>query len=116
MTDQFQTIAAAFSGAVLSQQHRPLRLRWRAQEARFSQWLLVQRVDIEEACLEGLQAKLTCVSSDPELPLQALLGQPLGIEIVTDRGALHHTNGIITEARAGQADGALRVYQKTSVS
>lgn len=113
MTDQFQTIAAAFAGVVLSQQRRPLRLRWRAQEARFAQWLLVQRVDIEEACLEGLQAKLTCVSSDPELPLQALLGQPLGIEIVTDRGALHHTNGIITEARAGHADGALRVYQLT---
>ncbi|WP_232729604.1 type VI secretion system Vgr family protein [Herbaspirillum huttiense] len=113
MTDQFQTIAAAFAGAVLSQQHRPLRLRWRAQETHFAQWLLVQRVDIEEACLEGMQAKLTCVSSDPELPLQALLGQPLGIEMVTDRGGLHHTNGIITEARAGQADGALRVYQLT---
>ena len=113
MTDQFQTIAAAFAGAVLSQQHRPLRLRWRSQETYFAQWLLVQRVDIEEACLEGMQAKLTCVSSDPELPLQALLGQPLGIEMVTDRGGLHHTNGIITEARAGQADGALRVYQLT---
>nr|WP_243442881.1 contractile injection system protein, VgrG/Pvc8 family [Herbaspirillum sp. B39] len=113
MTDQFQTIAAAFSGAVLSQQHRPLRLRWRAQETRFAQWLLVQQVDIEEAWLEGLLAKLTCVSSDPELPLQDLLGQPLGIEMVTDRGGLHHTNGIITEARAGQADGALRVYQLT---
>lgn len=113
MTDQFQTIAAAFAGAVLSQLHRPLRLRWRAQETRFAQWLLVQQVDIEEAWLEGLLAKLTCVSSDPELPLQDLLGQPLGIEMVTDRGALHHTNGIITEARTGQADGALRVYQLT---
>lgn len=113
MTDHLQTIAAAFASAVLSQQHRPLRLRWRPQETRFAQWLLVQRVDIEEAWLDGLQAKLTCVSSDPELPLQALLGQPLGIEMVTDRGGLHHTNGIITEARAGQADGALRIYQLT---
>ncbi len=113
MTDHFQTITAAFASAVLSQQHRPLRLRWRPQESRFAHSLLVQRVDLKEAWLEGLQAKLTCVSSDPELPLQDLLGQPLGIEMVTDRGGLHHTNGIITEARAGQADGALRVYQLT---
>lgn len=113
MTDHFQRITAAFASTVLSQKFRPLRLRWRPQEARFEQLLLVQGVDLREAWLEGLQAQLTCVSSDPELPLQALLGQPLGIEMVTDRGGLHHTNGIITDARACQADGALRIYQLT---
>lgn len=113
MTDHFQRITAAFASAVLSQKFRPLRLRWRPQETRFEQLLLVQGVDLREAWLEGLQAQLTCVSSDPELPLQALLGQPLGIEMVTDRGHLHHTNGIITDARACQADGALRIYQLT---
>ena len=48
MTDHLQTIAAAFASAVLSQQHRPLRLRWRPQESRFAHWLLVQRVELPE--------------------------------------------------------------------
>ncbi|EOA04082.1 VGR-related protein [Herbaspirillum frisingense GSF30] len=73
----------------------------------------MQRVEIREAMFEGMHGHLTCISIDPDLPLHELLGQPLGIEMVNDRGGLHHINGIITEARAGQADGALRVYHLT---
>ncbi|ADJ61776.1 type VI secretion system tip protein VgrG [Herbaspirillum seropedicae] len=113
MTDHFATITAAFASAILSQNLRPIRLRWGPQEQRFEQSLLLQRVDIQETLLEGMQVQLTCVSTDPDLPLHTLLGQPLGVEMVTDRGRLHHTNGLITDACAGHADGALRVYQLT---
>jgi hypothetical protein len=113
MTDNLSTVTTAFAQAILTQQYRPLRLRWSQRETHFSQQLLVQRVELREALLEGLEGQLTCLSIDPDLPLQELLGQPIGVEMVTDRGGLHHINGLITDARAGHADGALRVYQLT---
>lgn len=113
MTDNLSTVTTAFAQAILTQQYRPLRLRWSQRETHFSQQLLVQRVELREALLEGLEGQLTCLSIDPDLPLQELLGQPIGVEMVTDRGGLHHINGLITYARAGHADGALRVYQLT---
>ncbi len=111
MSDTRSTISAAFAKAILSQENRPIRLRWSQRETHLEELLLVQRVEISEALFEGMQGHLTCLSIDPDLPLHELIGQPLGVEMVNDRGGLHHINGLITEARAGQADGALRVYQ-----
>ena len=113
MIDPRSALSAAFAKTILSRENRPIRLRWSQRETHFEELLLVQRVEIREAMFEGMQGHLTCISIAPDLPLHELLGQPLGIEMVNDRGGLHHINGIITEARAGQADGALRVYHLT---
>lgn len=113
MIDPRSALSAAFAKTILSRENRPIRLRWSQRETHFEELLLVQRVEIREAMFEGMHGHLTCISIDPDLPLHELLGQPLGIEMVNDRGGLHHINGIITEARAGQADGALRVYHLT---
>ena len=113
MIDPRSALSAAFAKTILSRENRPIRLRWSQRETHFEELLLVQRVEIREAMNEGMHGHLTCISIDPDLPLHELLGQALGIEMINDRGGLHHINGIITEARAGQADGALRVYHLT---
>jgi len=47
------------------------------------------------------------------LPLNAFIGLPLSVQMVTDRGALHSICAIVTDARAGQSDGSLATYQLT---
>jgi len=107
-------IRSALAGLLVDAQ-RPIRLRLAAsREPRavpLDGLLLVQRIEIHEAVFEGLEAHVTCLSANAELPLAALLGVPVEIQFVTDRGRLRRFCALVTEARAGQSDGGLAVFQ-----
>jgi len=109
-------IRSALAG-LLVDAHRPIRLRLAAsREARavpLDGLLLVQRIEIHEGVFEGLSAHITCLSASADLPLAAFLGVPIEVQLVTDRGRLRRFCALVTEARAGQSDGGLAVFQLT---
>lgn len=108
-TDLLQAIA---SGA-LDQNNRPVRLEWGNGQSTLQQVLLLQRLDITEGLMSGINGYLTCVSARADLPEKGFLGVPVSVQMVTDRGQLHAVNGIVTDVRAGQSDGSLTSYQLT---
>jgi type VI secretion system secreted protein VgrG len=95
----------------LSTAHRPLRLRLAHSEQLSDDVLLPQRIVGTEAICGGIEYRVACIASSPRLPLKELIALPAEIQIVTDRGQLRSICGIVTEARAGDCDGALATYQ-----
>ena len=95
----------------LSTAHRALRLRLAHAEALLDDVLLPQRIEGSEAICGRLAYRVSCIASDATLPLKELIALPAEIQVVTDRGQLRSICGIVTEARSGDADGALATYQ-----
>jgi type VI secretion system secreted protein VgrG len=95
----------------LSTAHRPLRLRLAHSEQLSDDVLLPQRIVGTEAICGGFEYRVACIASSPRLPLKELIALPAEIQIVTDRGQLRSVCGVVTEARAGDCDGALATYQ-----
>jgi len=95
----------------LSTAHRALRLRLAHAEELLDDILLPQRFTGSEAICGGLEYRVSCVASDPTLPLKELIALPAEIQVVTDRGQLRSVCGIVTEVRSGDSDGALATYQ-----
>lgn len=95
----------------LSTAHRALRLRLAHAEELSDDILLPQRISGLESICGGVEYRVSCVASDPALPLKELIALPVEIQVVTDRGQLRRICGIVTEARSGDADGALATYQ-----
>jgi type VI secretion system secreted protein VgrG len=95
----------------LSTAHRALRLRLAHAEGLADDVLLPQQIAGTESICGGIEYRVACVASDPALPLKSLIALPAEIQVVTDRGALRSICGIVTEARAGDSDGALTTYQ-----
>lgn len=95
----------------LSTAHRALRLRLAHAEELSDDILLPQRISGVEAICGGIEYRVSCVASDPTVPLKELIALPAEIQIVTDRGQLRSICGIVTEARSGDSDGALATYQ-----
>ena len=73
--------------------------------------LLPQRVVGSEAVCGGIDYRIACLASSPHLPLKELIALPAELQFVTDRGQLRSVCGIVTEARAGDADGGLAAYE-----
>ena len=95
----------------LSTAHRALRLRLAHAEGLSDDILLPQRITGVESICGGIDYRVSCVASDPTLPLKELIALPAEIQVVTDRGQLRSICGIVTEARSGDSDGALATYQ-----
>ena len=95
----------------LSTAHRALRLRLAHAEGLSDDILLPQRITGAESICGGIDYRVSCVASDPTLPLKELIALPAEIQVVTDRGQLRSICGIVTEARSGDSDGALATYQ-----
>jgi type VI secretion system secreted protein VgrG len=95
----------------LSTAHRPLRLRLAQAGQLADDILLPQRVVGSEAICGGIEYRVACVASSPHLPLKELIALPAEIQFVTDRGQLRSVCGLVTEARAGDSDGALASYE-----
>lgn len=72
--------------------------------------LLPQRIVGSEAICGGIEYRIACLADTPALPLKELIALPVEIQFVTDLGQLRSVCGIVTEARAGDSDGALSVY------
>ena len=95
----------------LTTAHRSIRLRLGHADHLADAVLLPQRVSGSESVCGNLEYTVTCVASTPRLPLKELIALPAEIQFVTDRGQLRSACGIVAEARAGDYDGGLGVYQ-----
>jgi type VI secretion system secreted protein VgrG len=95
----------------LTTAHRPIRLRLGNADHLADELLLPQRVQGQEAVCGGFEYLITCVADTPRLPLKELIALPAELQMVTDRGQLRSICGIVAEARAGDHDGGLAVYQ-----
>lgn len=96
---------------VLSTAHRPLRLRLAHGGQLAEDVLLPQRVVGREAICGGIDYRVACVASSPHIALKDLIALPAELQFVTDRGHTRSVCGIVTEARAGDADGGLAGYE-----
>ncbi len=95
----------------LTTAHRPIRLRLGHADHLADELLLPQRVQGVESVCGGFEYVVTCVADTPRLPLKELIALPAELQMVTDRGQLRGICGIVAEARAGDHDGGLAVYQ-----
>lgn len=91
--------------------NRPLRLRLGATPQLPQGALIPQRLYYTEAICGALQCRVLCVSVHAALPLDSLIAVPAALDIVSDSGQLRSICGIITQASAGDSDGALAAYQ-----
>jgi type VI secretion system secreted protein VgrG len=103
----------AFASPSLTQSNRAFRLHWVSAQSSLEQVLIAHRIDISEGLCSGIVGHVTCLSTRADLPLNAFIGLPLSVQMVTDRGALHPICAIVTDARADQSDGSLATYQLT---
>lgn len=95
----------------LSTAHRPLRLHLAHAGQLAEDVLLPQRVVGSEAICGGIDYRIACLASSPHIALKDLIALPAELQFVTDRGQLRSVCGIVTEARAGDADGGLAGYE-----
>lgn len=94
-----------------SQRRRAIRLGWAEPHRQFEDRLLAQRVDLREGLCTGIDGCVSCVSTQAGIPLSTLIGLPISVRFVTDRGDLHAVDGIVVDAREGESDGSLSIYQ-----
>ncbi|MGJ7916640.1 type VI secretion system Vgr family protein [Massilia sp. LXY-6] len=95
----------------LNTAHRPLRLRLAHAGQLAEDILLPQRVVGSEAVCGGIEYRVACLAGSPHLPLKEFIALPAEIQFVTDRGQVRSVCGLVTEARAGDSDGALAAYE-----
>ncbi|KGX35708.1 type VI secretion system Vgr family protein [Burkholderia pseudomallei] len=112
MTNLNDTLRNFASGAV-DWNKRPVALHFGAAQAALGHLLALQRASVQEGLMTGIHGRLTCVSTRRDLPPGVLLGIPVSIRLITDRGQPHTVNAIISDVQIGQSDGELCVYQLT---
>jgi len=91
-------------------ENRPLQLALAFPEGTSVDTLLPQRLHGSESICGGFEYRVLCVSDNATLPLKDFIAVPAEVRIVTDRGQLRRICGIVTQAEAGQSDGALASY------
>jgi hypothetical protein len=101
----------AFASPSLTQSNRAFRLHWVSAQSSLEQVLIAHRIDISEGLCSGIVGHVTCLSTRADLPLNAFIGLPLSVQMVTNRGALHPICAIVTDARGpvGRVAGDLPV-------
>ncbi|OJA48522.1 type VI secretion system Vgr family protein [Burkholderia ubonensis] len=104
-------IPRVFAGALPSQEARPFRLYWRSRRDDLDGLLLVQRIDIQESLCGGIEGQLACISTTAGIPLETFLGEPVMVQMMTDRGDAQPVCGIVTDAYEGESDGGLASYR-----
>ena len=91
--------------------NRPLRLRLGTSPRLPPGSLIPQTVFGHEAVCGGIEYRVLCVSAHAGLALASLIALPAALDIVTDQGQLRSACGIVTQASAGDSDGALASCQ-----
>lgn len=61
----------------------------------------------------GVEYRVSCLSVNPKLKLKELIGLPVEIQFVTDKGGLRSVCGLVADASAGECDGAVASYRIT---
>jgi type VI secretion system secreted protein VgrG len=95
----------------VSAANRPIRMLLSTPDGISSDLLLPQRIDGGDAICDGFAYRILCLADNSNLPLKDFIALPVELQFVTDRGELRRICGIVTEAAAGQSDGALATYQ-----
>lgn len=95
----------------LTEANRPIRLRLSQGQQVIDDGLLVKRVVGREAMFGGLDYRLQCVSTRPDIPLKELIALPVEVQFVTDQGTMRSLCGIVDQVAAGQSDGGLATYE-----
>ena len=100
----------------LSPTHRPIRLRIQRGQQPFSGALVAHsfRIDEEMCASNSVHMRILGMCTRADLAPTNLLGMPVAVQMVTDRGQLRTVNGIITKAVPGQSDGGAQVAQGLS--
>jgi len=96
---------------MLTDAHRPIRLRLGHEPRNADDSLMVQHVTGSETLCGGLEYILLCVATQAGRELKQFIGNPVEIQFVTDTGGLRSICGIVAEASEGQSDGGLATYQ-----
>jgi len=95
----------------LNSSHRPIRLKICHQQIHTDDILLPQLVTGTESVCGGFEYRVNCVATSFTLPLKEFIGLPASLEFVNDRRQLRKVNGLISQASAGDSDGAIASYQ-----
>lgn len=95
----------------LSSEHRPIRLKLFHQRNHTADILLPQVVAGSESVCGGFKYEINCVATSLTLPLKEFIGLPATLEFVNDRRQLRKVSGLISQASAGDSDGAIASYQ-----
>lgn len=96
---------------ILTASNRPLRMQLGFPDGVAGDVLLPQRIEGVEAICDGIEMRIDCLALDPHLRLEALIGLPAQVQVVTDQGQLRNICGIVAVASAGESDGGLASYQ-----
>ncbi|MBA5607050.1 type VI secretion system tip protein VgrG [Duganella sp. FT3S] len=96
---------------LLDTENRPVRMRMEHAAGILTDVLLPQRVMGTAAICEGTRFEVWCISTDAGIELKQLIGLPVAVDFVTDRGELNTVSGIVTEACAGDSDGGVATYK-----
>uniref|UniRef100_UPI002B05540E contractile injection system protein, VgrG/Pvc8 family n=1 Tax=Burkholderia alba TaxID=2683677 RepID=UPI002B05540E len=105
-----ETLRSFALGAV-DWNNRPVALNFGKAQRAVGHLLALQHARIHEGLMTGIDGHLTCVSARHDLAPQLLLGLPVSVRLVTDRGQVHTVNAIIKDVQIGSSDGELTVYQ-----
>lgn len=97
--------------SVLSEAHRPIRLRLSGRQRVHDDVLLVKQVTGQESLCGGIEYRLLCLSTEVSLPLKDFIAMPVELQFVTANGQLRAVCGIVAQASAGECDGGLATYQ-----
>jgi len=95
----------------LNSSHRPIRLKLFHQQTFTDDILLPQLVAGTEFVCGGFTYEVNCIATSFTLPLKAFIGLPATLEFVNDRRELRKVSGLISQASAGDSDGAIASYQ-----
>ncbi|KQX98208.1 hypothetical protein ASD28_13895 [Massilia sp. Root133] len=95
----------------LNSSHRPIRLKLFHRQAYTDDILLPQVVTGSESVCGGFEYQVNCVATSVTLPLKEFIGLPATLEFVNDRRELRKVSGLISQACAGDSDGAIASYQ-----
>ncbi len=103
-------LVSALSAALLSQDHRVLRMRlFNRHGQQVHHDVIPQRLEGGEALFDGIDYTLVCLAPSMNLPLKDFHGAPVEVSIQTDEGAPRLVCGLVTRVAQGQSDGALTV-------
>lgn len=108
-------LTSAFALQALDQSHRAVRLMLGGKHgAVLDRVLLPQFAHIREAACEGIRARVVCLSTRADLPLQQFKGLPVEVQLVTDTGDLRRVCGIVTGCRELESDGGATMIELTA--
>ena len=93
------------------QTNRLLRLKFPHDDGPAEALMVANRLEAKESLSRDFEFQVEVLSDDPDLPLKALMGKLVTIELVRDDGSLRYFNGHVFDFRFVKNDGGFAYYQ-----